>query len=555
MINKITLLLTIGLVCLGLSAFSQTPAFRINPSNSTLDIGDTLEVEITVEDFNNVVGFSFSLNWDPNILTYDNSVDTVLFQLPPTPSFGDNNASAGNLTFLWTRFPPIPTNLADGTTVITIARFVATGAGTTALDLNNMPTDDLVIVEPGLELDPILFDGSVTVNGGGGGNPGGSGFDCSPFTDFTAAVESDSASTGEVLCLTTFVCNWTQVVNAQWSYNWNPAILQFDSITNINPNVPLLTPGDFNANNNTGFGVLAYADTTDTAGGSTIPDSSLFDVCFTVIGAGGEMDTVNISGDPLPIEVTTVSSMGTPITVNTQEGFVTVSGTEAPAATISASTQNAEAGELSCVPITVQNFTNIVAFQYTLEFDTSLLVYNSIQNVNPNVNGLAGSVNDAPNFVDNGKLLTAWSAFPVVPVTLANSDTLYEVCFDVKADATPGETALITFSDDPLARGATQDNGSGDVPITLLSSDGEIDIIGSGFFEMTINDAEVCPDSSICMPLIVDDGFNAILSFQWIHTYDTGIFTFDGVENVNPAFIFFGASEIAAFETTPGSIR
>ena len=219
-----------------------------------------------------------------------------------------------------------------------------------------------------------------------------------------------------------------------------------------------------------------------------------------------------------------------------------------------AGTEQGEPEDQVCVPITVQNFNDIVAFQYTFEWDTSIVTYDTVINFNPNVSDLEMAI--GTNFTDDGKLLTAWAPFSATPVTLNNGDTLYQVCLDIKPNATVGSSALLTFSDDPTQRMATKNEGGGDEMIPLLSADGAVDVVGAGTFTVEFPNMDVCPGDTVCAPVLVADGFNEIVNFQWAHEWDMGTLTYLEIQDENPAFFDnFGFSELIFFPSSPGVLR
>ena len=102
-------------------------------------------------------------------------------------------------------------------------------------------------------------------------------------------------------------------------------------------------------------------------------------------------------------------------------------------------------GEIACLPVEVAGFKNLLAFQYTIRFDSAALKYHSVRNLN-----LAGyqQNNFGTRFAERGYLSTLWTAKDVVAGTsLADGHKLYEVCFEnLQAK---GEETEIKFQNGP----------------------------------------------------------------------------------------------------------
>jgi len=527
MFKKITLFLVLGLVLLGSNANSQTTRFIVNPASSTLELGDTLVVAITAQDFTDVIAFTYSMNWDPNVLEFVEGDDQIVpVNIPPSLFSGTNMASIGNLTFGWNDPFLNPMSVPDDVVLYEIVRFTAIGTGASDINLSGMPAAANIVTLTTDEV-PLFTNASVTVTDPNA--PTNPPFQCM-FNNFGLAIQPDSAATGEQLCLDVNLCNGDSLVSFQYSVNFNPAILQFDSIANINLPQPASV---FENSNNTDGWIFTFW--TDTLGvGIDIPDTLAYELCFTVIGAGGDMDTVSITNTPGIIEVTKSSNPGVNIGLEIQNAPIVVSGNSGSAVTLVAADVEGSPGDTVCVAVTAQNFDQVTSFQYTFNFDDTNLTYLNHQNFNPNIPNLSAAINDTPMFSDTGTILVVYPNPGGMSSTLMDGDTLYEVCFIIDPNAAIGTDALVGFSDDPVVRGASQT-----APTTLLTNDGSVSVIpsaGSGEFELTIGTETFCPDSTICVPFTIVDGFTDIVGGGLQLNFVPGDLSFTGLDNINPAF-------------------
>ena len=94
-----------------------------------------------------------------------------------------------------------------------------------------------------------------------------------------------------------------------------------------------------------------------------------------------------------------------------------------------------------CLKVIVQNFVDIVALEYSLNWDSTILRYNNIQNF-----GLTGIPNINFSSTNRGVLSFSWKNPQGVGVTLENGAMLYEICFTALQEG----ASIVIFSGEPL---------------------------------------------------------------------------------------------------------
>mgnify|MGYP001375947399 CR=1 FL=1 len=119
-------LFILSTVLITISAQSAAQVVTISASNEIVCEGNTVTVNIFVNNFTNVSAMSFPVAWDTDVLSYVSSQ----VQAPPLiPIFGVNagNAASGNLVFSWID-PAAPFNfsLPNGAVILTVT-FTAVG--------------------------------------------------------------------------------------------------------------------------------------------------------------------------------------------------------------------------------------------------------------------------------------------------------------------------------------------------------------------------------------------------------------------------------------------
>ncbi len=93
-------------------------------------------------------------------------------------------------------------------------------------------------------------------------------------------------------------------------------------------------------------------------------------------------------------------------------------------------------GTIECVDITVQDFVNVASFEFVIQFDNTILSFNSVNS------GALGppdlSFTSNPNFI-------AFSFFEstFTPISLGDGTTLFQLCFNVIGN--PGDVSPLTF--------------------------------------------------------------------------------------------------------------
>jgi gliding motility-associated-like protein len=118
---------------------------------------------------------------------------------------------------------------------------------------------------------------------------------------FTAG--SANGTTGDTVCIPITVDNLVDVTNVQFTLEWDPAILDFVEVQNLNTNLPSLDISSFNTSL-TGGGVLPFAWLDFLGGSNTLADgATLFEVCFEILGSDGQSSPVNFTDSPTDIQV------------------------------------------------------------------------------------------------------------------------------------------------------------------------------------------------------------------------------------------------------------
>lgn len=118
------------------------------------------------------------------------------------------------------------------------------------------------------------------------------------------------------------------------------------------------------------------------------------------------------------------------------------------AVTLAVESGQAQLGDQICLPVTVEQFSGLAAFSFTLNYDDEYLQLNGIQQLNEDVPGFDLSA----HFTEvNGVVEVSWSDGNLGPASLSDGDTLFLICLTVigtSQDLTYTWTGPNGFTDD-----------------------------------------------------------------------------------------------------------
>ena len=337
--------------------------------------GESFCVDITVANFNDIVGFQFSMDWNPDTLIFD----TLLFgnglSAFDQNSFNLSNTAGGALIVQWFNPTVEQVSLPDNTVLFSLCFEASASSGSSAIAFTSSPT--LIEVTDGDMILPVqTTNGQVNV--GGNTSPSfliADAYECTIFPDTTIADVSVIVwaggtlpytfewSTGETqiisdpnlpvgtvtgdgngtyyvtitdatgyaevygpitpncggpaaveliaggadvelnenFCVDITVANFNEVVGMQFSMDWNPDTLIFDTLL-LNSSLPAFDQNSFNLSNTAG-GSLIVQWFNPTIEEVSLPDNTvLFSLCFEAAATGSS--EIAFTSTPTIVEVT-----------------------------------------------------------------------------------------------------------------------------------------------------------------------------------------------------------------------------------------------------------
>ncbi len=406
-----------------------------------VDPGESFCLDVTTENFDQILSMQFTMEWNENILQFD-SVGGLNLPALSQASFGQGDVNNGLLYLSWASvdlgLPSV--TVPDGTVLFRLCFTATGGAGSgTLVDIVDGDTPIEVITESLNQIGLIDIPGDINLKGNN-------------TTDLFIDIGDNQGTPGSTVCVDFTAQNFNNVVSMQYSMNWNSNILEYVEATNFG--IASLA-GSFNL---TSPGNLSIVWFDPLVSGITVPDGTvLYSLCFEIVGNNGQMSDVDISGTPTLIEVKDGNLQDIPL--SSGSGKVTVTSGPPSGLYVYMDCPTAPAGGQVCVPVFADKFEDLAAAQFTMEWDLSVLDYENTQNYNSTM--LVNPANfGTPDlqFVPDNALTFAWTDITAQGVTIPDGSILFEVCFNVVA--TDCDSTDISFTDNPTVIEFTSGNST-----------------------------------------------------------------------------------------------
>lgn len=152
--------------------------------------------------------------------------------------------------------------------------------------------------------------------------------------------------------------------------------------------------------------------------------------------------------------------------------------------------QNVNENETVCFPVTVENFTDVRNFQFSVSYDPAVLNMVTTSPFITNVNSSINSLTLFSNLVTEGDIIVSWLDPALMGVNIPDGEVLFEICFDVVGSV--GDATSIDF----IETGVTllEFNDSNGAFISAIINPGSAQIIPSGLnLDITVTN-ETCID-------------------------------------------------------------
>lgn len=351
------LVLVLGLFS-AVSLKAQQVTFTLSPSTVSPNVGDTVRLNVVVNNFTNVISFQFAMDWDANLFQFVSADNKD--NMPDRNNLDFNNYTPGAMITVWSSVGAAPRTVANGTTIFRLnlkvkapsnnywARF--TGEGT-----------NIEVIQNGSPVSPSF--------GNLGNPPDGSS------TPITVKTSSHTIQANQNICVGITADNFSNMVSAKWQLKWDSTVLRYESLTGLNTTLGLGLNTNFVTTQAVANGRLNFNWSSSTA--RTVPTGdTLYKVCFTGIGAAGSSTTIStlVAGSEA---FRSNSGSNTLIGVTPQNGTVNIS-TLPPSSsglTFSGTTVTGKVGDTVCVKVYAKNFKDMGFMGFSMHWDSTKMSF------------------------------------------------------------------------------------------------------------------------------------------------------------------------------------
>lgn len=201
--------------------------------------------------------------------------------------------------------------------------------------------------------------------------------------------------------------------------------------------------------------------------------------------------------------------------------------------TVSFEDDTACTGESFCIPVTVDDFSNITAIEFHIEYDPAVLRFDNATNFNTDMVTDGGL--GAGNFTETEPGIIAFTGWNTgdcnttmsLPVTVADDDTIFDLCFT--AIGSYGDVTEIKIARTPFPVCYRQATRCTNVGVLTPEAVSKVSLCVREFVT-TATPVSGNEGDQICMDFVVE-GFDALSGIQYTVNYDP---TFLQYESLNP---------------------
>ena len=413
----------------------------ISMSSSQVDPGANATVDVTVSGFTALAGTEYSINYDSTVLEFVSFTNVT----PLLVGLGNglsgpigSTLKKGQLVVSWFDGSQGGVTIPNGTRIFSIV-FKAIGAAGTKSDVftSNVPRK---IEISDSNLNPVTLinnKGTVTIKG----TPPSTGCTsptCANASNLTLVGAQKDALKGTEVCIAITVKNFIDIVSGQGSISWDSTLLKYKRyVIPTTNNVPGMSSNSFNdlKASSGKFGFLWSSLTTNPV---TVPDNTVFfELCFDVIGKVGDVACIKLN-ETSPVSIDWSGNTAINDLCYTF-GKVTIIDVPMPSTVaIKTGTGSGKVGDIVCVDVSVDSFSNIFGVGTTFSWNPAQLKF--IRTEGYSLEGLNSSMFNSNGTTGTLKLL--WSNGTAI--TKPNGHVIFKICFELLCPDASNYTATIS---------------------------------------------------------------------------------------------------------------
>jgi gliding motility-associated-like protein len=217
--------------------------------------------------------------------------------------------------------------------------------------------------------------------------------------------------------------------------------------------------------------------------------------------------------------------------------------------TFNISSTDANPGQIIDVNFNVDNFSQLISVQFSVNWDPAVLQFRTIKNFNPSVPGLSPAVFGAtPAMTDDGYFTLGWIESSITPITIPDGSLFFTVEFEVIG--APCDNSPVAITNTPLEIEVAED----DENVGLIANNGAVNVPGTGCTEninIIGNSITGVCGGNACIQFTVEN-FQNVGVMQFSLVYNPAILQFDEFRNFASLTSFnAGSTNLVA----PGELR
>jgi|GEM_PF-1284963 len=448
--------------------------------------GELVCVDVTVEDFFEIVSMQYSIGWYSQVLQFE-SIECV--NLPGCSTSTFNFFAPDRVAISWVEPSFTGLTLDDGDAIVQIC---FTGVGNCGQASPVFITDEPTIIEvtnasdPGADIGILKQDGSIITNCF---NPDGIGL----------IMADQEVCPGESICIPVTTENFVNIVDMEFSLKWNNDILQFTGLQNLNAGLNNFDLNDFDQSS-ISAGLLSVDYKASCNGEDLNFGATLFEMCFDVMGGANSTTALSVVNDPIDI-LFTDNCLTNPdnLGANTDNASISICQLSGPSFSVGTASGNPGQSGV-CVDVQVQEFNDVTSLSWGLEWESNILEYTGVQNFD--LEGLNGFDFEESN-ANVGSICVEWDN--PTPVSVSDGVAIFEICFDIIGD--PNEVSPISFPEIdgfPCNIEVTTQESNG-IDVGLNSSNGEISVLNPFNFVTNISSGAAVTGAEACVDFTVEN--------------------------------------------------
>ncbi|MEQ1747651.1 MAG: cohesin domain-containing protein, partial [Saprospiraceae bacterium] len=436
-------------------------------SNANGQTGQQVTVDVTVQDFADVSGLQFSMQWNPAVAQFDGLSN---FGLPglDNAAFNTGQAASGKLSVCWWTDVLSGGQTLPNNTVLFSLTFTLVGPTGSSTPVAFVETPTKIEVVNG-DCDPFGLstgNGLILVSA----QP-------PPPTAFQLVSGNANSANGAPVCAPVTASNFSDLTVVQFSLGWDPAVFAYQQLQNLHSGLGL-SMAHFNINQS-GNGRLGFAWTDPNANGVSLPNGTvLFEVCFTPVGSPGTSTPFSFPGSPVPAEATDANGDAVPVQTTSGTLSISLANANAPVTVyVSPTPQTVASGAPVSVDVRVANFASTAGYQFSMSWDPAVLQF---QSVTPKLPGMSGSGNFNTANASAGMFSHLFFEQGLGTLNLSDGSVLFTLNFIATGAA--GTSSPINFGDTPTPIVAYD---GGLQPLTVSALAGLVHIAAQGGFSVS----------------------------------------------------------------------